>query len=331
MLSRTADNLFWMGRYIERAENTARILDVSYRSSLLPQPVGGGASDGWRDALAIVGNPEAFAASIADAAGSGETRVVGEAELIRWLTLSPENPSSILSSVRAARENARALRATITTEMWESLNATWLEIREMDGRAVLLRGGGARDLLEWVKERANLFRGVALGTMMHDEALRFVQLGTLLERSDNTARLLHSKHALVVPDAAGVVGGVSGVGAADYYAWGAVLRAVSAFRAYHQIYHDVITPARVAELLILRPEMPRSLRFCLDRTARFLDDLAASRTLDCQRDAAELQARLRFGRFDDIMRGGLGAYLGDFMRRVAALGDAISRDFMLTS
>jgi uncharacterized alpha-E superfamily protein len=309
MLSRTADNLYWMGRYSERAENTARILDVSWRASLGRQPV----SD-WEAALASLTDPTIYAERYGEPTQTG---------LLAFMTLDPENPSSIFSSIKAGRENARSLRATITTEMWESLNATWLEIKELDVAAIQRQG--FREFFDWVKHRSHLFRGVMIGTMMHDDALRFVQLGTFLERADNTARLFDAKQNLLRSS-------TSEEGSAlDYYQWGGVLRAVSAFRAYHQIYADVITPTRVAELLVLKPEMPRSLRFCTDQVVRLLDELAGGRVLDSRRVAGELDSRLRYGRIEDIAKRGLHDFLVEFMDRVSVLSDGISRDFLMFS
>jgi uncharacterized alpha-E superfamily protein len=308
MLSRTADSLYWLGRYVERAENTARILDVSYRSSLLPAPGKRPASD-WEAALALLGDPKIFAERY------GRPK---EASLVTYMALDRDNPSSIAASLRAARENARTVRATITTEMWESLNATWLELSELDEAGLLARG--AREFFDWVKERAHLFRGVMLGTMVHDDALRFVQLGGYLERADNTARLFSAKYRLL--------GGGEG-GAVDYYQWGGLLRAVSAFRAYHQSYSDVITPGRVAELLVLKPEMPRSLRFCFDRINELVEALAAGRPLECRRSAGEAQARLRFARIEEIASRGTSEFLAEAIRQVALVSDHVARDFMM--
>ena len=313
MLSSTADNLYWMGRYIERAENTARILDVSYRSSLMPHPGKSNVSD-WQAALAILGEPDSFSQRYGKPTAQA---------LITYMVFDPNNASSIFASIRAARENARALRATITTEMWESLNATWLEISDLDFPK--LQRVGFREFFDWVKDRSHLFRGVTQGTMMHDDSMRFVQLGSFIERADNTARLLDTKYHMLLPE----VGNVGG--AVDYYQWGGLLRAVSAFRMYHQTYSDVITPARVAELLVLKPEMPRSLRFCFDRTMAIIDELSGNRDLTCRRLAGEMQARLRFGRIEDIMKRGLHDFLTDSIERIAALGDGIANDLMMSS
>jgi uncharacterized alpha-E superfamily protein len=312
MLSRTAENLYWTGRYMERAENMARILDVSHRIAL-QRPGSAGTDADWRAVLDILGHWQRFLTKHeAPTAGAVTT----------FFTLDPDNPSSIYSSVRGARENARALRAAISTEMWETLNTTWFGLRDLDTAGLERRG--LREFCDWVKERSHLFRGVSHGTMLHDDAFHFLRLGTFLERADNTARLLDTKYHLLQSADPGP--------AVTFYEWGAVLRAVSAFRAYHQLYHDVITPTRVAELLILRREMPRSLRFCTNEVSAHLDTLSKGRDLEAQRLAGELNARLRFARIDHVLAepGGLHEFLVEVIDGLAALGSQVSKDFMMT-
>ncbi|OIQ91060.1 hypothetical protein GALL_270260 [mine drainage metagenome] len=309
MLSRTADNLFWMGRYMERAENMARILDVTQRLSLQTH---GGAHAEWTAMLALLCAEEAYAE---------RHGAVTENGVAAFLTLDRGNPSSIWSCVRAARENARSLRATIPVEMWESLNTTWLALRDLDETALQQRG--LREFSDWVKERSHLFRGVAHATMLHNEAFAFTRLGTFLERADNTTRLLDTKHYVVE------AGGKDNDPAAAYYEWGALLRSAGAFRAYHQTYHDVITPARVAELLVLRADMPRSLRFCFDKVTENLTALAEGRPLESERLSGEFGARLRYGRMERILNAGLHDFLEEVLDRIAAVGLQISRDFLM--
>lgn len=311
MLSRTADQLYWMARYVERAENIARILDVSYRMSLMP----GGAREGtsiWGSALEISGRMEDYVETYGEITGP---------KVIHYMALDPENPTGIYACIQAARENARALRGTITTEMWESLNGTWLQLRDTDHAA--FAGGGYRDFFDWVKERSHLFHGVIGGTLIVDESYHFLQLGGGIERADNTARLLDSKYHVLLPSVADVGGAV------DYYHWGAVLRSVSAFRAYHRIYSNVITPNRVAELLVLRHDMPRSLHACLDRIATNLEPLCGGRGYECQRMAGEIHAKLHFGRISEILEVGLHEFLTDFIERNRAVATQIQRDFLM--
>ena len=311
MLSRTADQLYWMARYIERAENMARILDVSERMALMPEGPNELASI-WGSAVQIAGGASDFTARY----GAPQRQNV-----IRFLALDPDNSSSIYSCLRAARENARALRTAITTEMWESLNSTWLDIRDIDEIKLAARG----DFFGWVKERSYLLRGVTEGTMLQDDAIRFLDLGWYLERADNTARLLDGKYHVLLPNVDAVGGAV------DYYQWGAVLRSVSAFRAYHQIYSDTISPARVAELLVLRPDMPRSLHACFNRITARLDELCGEQPYECKRVGGELHAKLHYGRMAEIFQQGLHEFLKDFVDRSLAFGIQMQRDFLMIS
>jgi len=311
MLSRTAENLYWMGRYMERAENMARILDVS--KQLSAQNRAGASHDEWPAVLSILYAEKFYADLHGDVTEDGVTN---------FLTLDQNNPSSIWSCIRAARENARALRATISVELWESINTTWLQLRGMTIEDV--QKTGFREFCEWVKERSHLFRGVAHGTMLHNDAFAFTRLGTFLERADNTARLLDTKFFLLSNGETDIEA------AANFYEWGAVLRSVGAFRAYHQMYHDVITPTRVAELLVLRKEMPRSLRFCFDKVTENLASLGQSRALESERLSGEFGARLRYGRVERIIGDGLHVFLKEVLDRVADISAQISRDFMMT-
>jgi uncharacterized alpha-E superfamily protein len=240
---------------------------------------------------------------------------------MRFFATDMDSSCSIKFCLRAARENARAVRAVISTEMWESINTTWLAVHDLDEAG--LRARGLREFFDWVKDRSHLFRGVSHGTTLHDNAFHFLRLGTFLERADATARLLDTKYrSLEGVDAA--IGGVT------YYAWGSVLRQASAFRAYHQIYRDVITPKRVAEILLLRLELPRSLRFCTSQVVEHLDAVAGSRDLEAQRLAGELHARLRFARIDRVLAEGMHEFLAEIIRRIAGLSSQIAKDFLMT-
>lgn len=315
MLSRTAESLYWMGRYIERAENVARIIDVSQRLEAQGRLHGQAAGE-WRAVLKILSAEAQYAESHNSIDQDGVTAFV---------TLDQSNPSSIWCCVRQARENARALRATISSELWECVNSTWLGLRDLDMDG--LRSRGEREFLDWVKERSHQFRGVAHGTMLHNEAFAFNRIGTFIERGDNTARLLDTKYHLLA-EATGE--GANADPATNYYEWGAVLRSVSAFRAYHQVYKDVITSERVAEMLVLRADMPRSLRFCFDLVANNLEVLGAGRQLECERLAGDFRARLRYGRMQRILEDGLHDFLQAAMGRIAEISSQIHRDFLMT-
>jgi uncharacterized alpha-E superfamily protein len=311
MLSRTADQLYWMARYVERAENIARTLDVSYRMSLMPGEASEGSSI-WASAIQIGGNWDEYNARYG---------AVTPHNVIRYLALDADNRSSIYTCMQGARENARALRGSITTDMWESLNATWIELRELD-QAKLARDG-YQNFFDWVKERSHLFQGVIDGTLLRDESHHFIQLGGSIERADSTARLLDGKYHVLLPRVEDV-GGVL-----DYYQWGAVLRSVSAFRSYHRIYRNVITPDRVAELLILRADMPRSLHACFNRITDTLDDLCGSRSYESRRLSGEIHARLHFGRMSTIFESGLHEFLTDFIESHGSFAVEMQRDFLM--
>ena len=217
------------------------------------------------------------------------------------MALEPENAGSIWSLIRDARENARAQRSAISSEAWESLNSTWLQVQNLDFEG--LKRWGYRDFFDWVKERSHLFRGVVFGTMLHDDAFRFIRLGTFIERADNTARILDVKYHVLLPEGEQVGGYV------DYYQWGALLRSVGAFRAYRKVYHDTVYPWRIAELLILREDMPRSLHHCYGNLIGTLDELAGKKELECRSLAGQTYARLKYGRIDRIFRSGLHEFL----------------------
>ncbi len=283
MLSRTADHLFWMARYMERAENTARILDVTYRLSLLPQN-GEEVETMWSSMLKIMELQDAFRAR--------HPRFTTEA-VLDFMIFDRDNPCSIYRCLRATRENAHAVRGTLTSELWETSNATWLKIRDFTLARMMESGPGA--FFEWVKYRSHLSRGVTIGTMLQDEALRFIRLGTFLERADNTARILEVKYLNLLP------GSESDAETTDYYQWSALLRSVSAFEVYRKVYRDHINLTRVAN----------------------------ARSAETERLAGELESHLHFGRIERIFEGGMRKYLDDFRDRIFDLGCRISDDFLI--
>ena len=309
MLSRTADHLFWMSRYIERAENLARLLDVTWQMSMVPQSVEA-ANQNWHAIIALNSLEEAFAAKY---------REVNAENVLRFMVRDPDNYSSIYSCLRLCRENAHAVRGTVTTEMWETLNFTWLEIKDRSYEDISANGIG--EFFEWVKMRSHLSRGVTIGTLLQDEAYHFIRLGTLLERADNTARILDFKYHVLSHNGE--------EGATDFYQWGALLRSVSAFEVYRKAYRDVITPERVAELLILRNNMPRSLHFCLNGVIKNLELVANSQSGETLRQAGLLHAKLHYARVEDILAEDLHEWLTEFMDSIYALGDGISKDFLV--
>jgi len=310
MLSRTADHLFWMARYTERAENTARMLDVNIQTQLLPQSTEA-AEQSWRAVLGISELIPAF---------DEKYGILNRKDVLDFMVSDPMNPSSIVSCLTSARENARAVRGTLTTEVWETQNTTWLDMAGLLKDGILERDPS--EFFEWVKHRSHLSRGVTIGTMLKDEAFYFIRLGTFLERADNTARLLDVKFH-------GADGEQFDASEMDYYHWAAVLRSVSAFETYRKTYRDVITPERVAELLILRGEMPRSLMACMTEVVNNLAQVHNDVSRETERFAGRLHAGLRFNSIDDIMRRGLHDYLTEFLEQVYALGNRVSHDFLV--
>jgi uncharacterized alpha-E superfamily protein len=310
MLSRTADHLYWMARYMERAENVARMLDVNYRMSLLPQSPAS-VSRQWRAALDTMGLLEQYEET------GGE--LLPE-QVIPFMALERSNPSSIYCCLRAARENAHAVRGTLTTELWETTNATWLGMRHFT--AARLAGEGVGEFCEWVKYQSHLSRGVTVGTMQRDEALCFVRMGTFLERADSTARILDVKFSEL-----GALDKTDD--AAEYYQWSSLLRSVSGFTIYRRVYRDVITPARVADLLILHRDMPRSLACCTEEVFGLLQQISNQRSGETERRAGELAASLRFGRIEDVFSLGLHEYLTGFVGKISDIGNRISNDFLV--
>ncbi len=314
MLSRTAENLFWMARHIERAENIARVLDVAHRTSLLPLDIEGAEAYLWYAPLNITGC----------AAGYEEKHGLARADTVtHYMALDPDNPSSIYNCLKMARENARSVRSAITSEMWEIINATWLELNRLSNQLNKTEYDKFSDFFDWVKGRSHLFRGVTLGTIIKDISLSFIKLGTFLERADNTARILDVKYHILLTEKENINS------AADYYQWGSVLKSVSAFEAYRKIYRDVISPLRVAELLILRDDMPRSLHACMNEVEAALIDINGSAGKEARRCAGEQHAALHFGRIEDVFDQGLHEYITDFLGYMNVLGKNI-RDAYLS-
>ena len=241
-------------------------------------------------------------------------------KVLRFMVLDSTNPSSIYSLMHAARENGRSMRGLLTSEMYEDLNAMWLELRDRSEAA--LNYGGINEFFEWIKTQSHQFRGVTFGTMLRDEAYQFIRLGTFMERADNTVRLLDVKYHTLLPSASEVGGAV------DYYQWSALLRSVSALSSFRRIYRDLITPKRVAELLILREDLPRSLHACMNEIYEILGGLCRRDSMEPERLAGELHAQLHYGRVEQIMETGLHEYLMEFLEKLHMLNDELSRHFL---
>jgi uncharacterized alpha-E superfamily protein len=312
MLSRTASSLYWLGRYVERAGNNARGLQVTLRMASLTGAAQRDAA--WRALLVATGCEPGFLEK-------GEP--LTQENVVRYLAADAENPSSIMSCIEAARRNGRAVRTALTVDMWEAVNETWSAARRTSDAT--FTPDNLPDFLDWMKQRTVLFNGAYADTMLRGEAWRFVRLGTMLERADNTARVLDTHH-LALSD-------VEEGGALAHLHWQAILRSVSALRAYHHTYRARLEPTRIAEMLLLRPELPRSMVACYARIEETLDGLAAAhggRRGECHRLAGEVHARLKFSRIEDIMAEGLHLFLTRKIDRSIHLGAEIG-DFYLHS
>jgi len=311
MLSRTADHLFWMARYTERAENAARMLDVRVQYSLMPQTAQA-EQQGWRTMLEVSELEGQFDAKYSE---------LSQKNVIDFMVRDPDHPSSIVNCLRAARENARAVRGTLPTEVWETENTTWLMLQQHLNNRMYETNPG--QFLEWVKYRSHMSRGVTIGTMFQDEAFNFIRLGTFLERADNTARILDVKFGFLDADTEG-----AGTQEAFYYL-AALLRSVSAFETYRKVYRDAITPTRVAELLILQPKMPRSLIACVAAVAENLQEVRNEVSRDTERRVQKLHAMLQSLDIDEILERGLHEFLTSFLASISEIGQGISRDFLV--
>lgn len=319
MLSRTANSLFWLARYSERAGNNARGLQGALRMAGIGQD-----TDEWMSLLIATGCDTGFLATGLPASGEN---------VIRHLVADPENPSSILSCIEAARHNGRSVRTALTVDMWEAINETWRETRRALPDA--LAPDALPGFLDYVRARSMLFNGAYADTMLRTDSWRFVRLGTMLERADNTARLLDVKHELLDPQGQSQSQSSgqeqSQGGALDYVQWQAVLRSVSALRAYHWVYHARLQPALIADLLVLRPEMPRSIRACYRLVAETLEAIAEANEGargECHAIAAELHAELEGARIETMLPGGLHRFLTHVIDRGIELGVAIDRFYM---
>lgn len=309
MLARAADSLFWLARYMERMDNVARLIEAAQSMSGMTEGV-----EEWTSALVASGCDESY---------QEKHGAVTREKATHYLAADRENPSSIMSCLDAARTNARAMRTALTSDMWDAVNSAWLEARRLNKQAFSPERIG--ETIDWVKAVGTRFYGAYAGTMLRNEIYWFTRLGTFIERADNTARILDVKYHLLLPRDEGVGG------AQDYYQWTSILRAVSAVRAYQWVFRTEVKPWNIAELLILRPEMPRSLRACYDNIDAALAEIAAShsgRRGECHRLAGEIAAQLRYGRVEDVFRIGLHEYLTDIIDRTVRLGDEVRKFYM---
>jgi uncharacterized alpha-E superfamily protein len=317
MLCRSASDLYWLSRHIERTENTARLIDFTQRLALLPQRLDRGRAEAasWYRALDALGIAESYQRVHSD---------IQAGKVLHFLILDPANPNSIYNCLRNARENGRAQRGAITAEMYQDLNASWLEINQMQWSQIV--SDGVTPFLEWVKTRSASFRGVVVGTMGRDEGYHFMRLGTFLERADNTVRLLDTKTS---QETLGDEFAARNV--VEYYQWSAMLQALSAFETYRKIYRDTVAPNRVAEFLIYRNDVPRSLATCCTALHDIIDRLSGGARIEAVRLAGSLAAQFRFGRIEEVIEAGMQPFLDRFMLRIDELTQEIVRQFMTST
>src|SRR5215208_403561 len=313
MLSRTADNMYWLARYVERAEYLARILEATQRLSAVPTSEGATTNE-WESAVATAGCAVGFFSAHKEA---------NEQTVTDFLAFSPDNPSSIRSCFEVARSNARSVRTALTMEMWDAINGTWLELQKFGSGAVSREQFAT--FLRWVQECSLRFDGSAYRTMLRNDAYWFSRLGVFLERADNTARILDVKYHLLLPANERVGGPL------DYFQWAAILRSVSALTAYHWVYRESDKPWLIADLLILKDEMPRSLASCCGNLVQNLDCIARAygRQGPAQRQARAIRTRLENSRMEEIFQQGLHEFINEFIDSNNRLSVAITEQFLM--
>jgi uncharacterized alpha-E superfamily protein len=311
MLSRIGESLYWMTRNLERADDTARILDINV-VYMLESDEGATEETQWQPLLNIVGADELYAERHPDG-------VVSVQRVIHLLTQDKGNPGSLYNSVRLARENARVVRDRISGEMWEAINEFWLQVDKH--LASQLQPWKAAEFYAYVHREAALFFGLAQSTMMRGEAYGFTVLGSLQERADMTARILDVRYHLLLPDLK-LVGSPL-----DYYQWGALLKSLSGFAAYRRKYHGGLRPIDVVEFVVLDPDFPRSLTYCVDGMDRALERIGTPPTGAVREAMAALRAHLTGTEPKVILDTGLHEYLDQFLALLANLAAALQSDY----
>src|SRR6202521_1838831 len=314
MLSRTAENLYWLARYVERAEYIARTIDATLRVTALPAAYIGKTNE-WESALLTAGVSQNF------------YKVYGEANeqnVVDYLSFNSNNPSSIKNCIEAARLNSRSVRTALTSEMWDTINSSWIELQEVWGKGTSTREELAK-FLRFVQETSLRFDGSAYRTMLRNDAYWFSRLGVYIERADNTARILDVKYHLLLPANERVGGPL------DYFQWAAILRSVSALTAYHWVYRESVKPWLIADLLILKDEMPRSLASCYSALVQNLDNIARAygRQGAAQRKARAIRARIENSRMEEIFKEGLHEFIDGFINDNNELGAVISEQYLM--
>ncbi|WP_022722233.1 alpha-E domain-containing protein [Rhodopseudomonas sp. B29] len=314
MLSRTAENLFWLARYVERAEYLARTIDATLRVTALPHAYVGQGNE-WDSALLTAGVSASFYSLYEEA---------NEANVVEFLSFSPANPSSIRNCIENARLNSRAVRTALTGEMWGTINGAWIELQESWSKGTKTREQ-LTAFTRFVQETSLRFDGSAYRTMLRNDAYWFSRLGVHLERADNTARILDVKYHLLLPEQEHVGGPL------DYYQWSSILRSVSAQTAYHWVYRQTLKPWLIADLLILNDSLPRSLASCYGDLVRNLDQIgvAYGRQGPAQRHARGVRNRLEHSNMEDIFQRGLHEFIQEFIADNSRLGEIVTKQYLI--
>jgi len=310
MLSRTAENLYWAARNMERTDATARLLEVGYRMAMMPKAAGGHASE-WISVLAAAGSAHKFA----DKFGTANKSDVAE-----YLIFDEDNPSSIRNCLRAARNNMRSARTGITSEVWEAVNESYLRLLELESSRDL----SLPELCDWTKRQSSVLRGAFSTTQLRSDGYDFFNLGYYVERADNTARLLDVKYFVLLPTIDMVGGEI------DRFQWLTLLRALSAHRAYHWAYGGEIEAQTIAHFLILNAASPRSLLFCVEQIDRHLRHLSKNNGGRSEADAfaAEMFTDLTTARIENIMAQGVHGFLSNFIARNSKLHRLIGESYL---
>jgi uncharacterized alpha-E superfamily protein len=309
LLSRVADSVYWMGRYIERAENVARFIDVN-QNLMLDLPSGFG--EQWQPIVDTTGDRAVFLEQYEEATQSN---------VVQFLAFEARNPNSIHSCVLAARENARSVRETISSEMWEQINSLYLLVSGESRKPLAER---MPEFCRQVRMACHLFQGIQHSTMSHNEAWHFTRLGTSLERADKTTRILDVKYFILLPS-------VSDVGTPyDDIQWGAVLKSVSGFEMYRKRYGRIL-PERVVEFLLLDGEFPRAVRYCIGLADNSLRAITGTRTgaFSCpsEQRLGLLRSELDYAQVAPILRAGLHEFFDALQARMNTIDECVRGDF----
>jgi uncharacterized alpha-E superfamily protein len=312
MLSRTAENLFWLGRYMERAETTARFLEVGERMSLIPN-TGQGFRNEWDPLLRATGSAAGFAAKYGEAV---------QRNVESYLFFDRDNPSSVAACLTAARENGRIVRTALTSQVWDALNTAFQELRDLERRP--RSELPLNHLTEWTLRHCAQLRGAIDATQLRNDGHDFLKIGYQLERGDNTARLMDVKYFVLLPRLEFVGSGL------DNYQWTTLLRALSAHRAFHWAYGGEVTAAKIAHFLILNRQCPRSLLASVQGLCDHLDALGGryGRAGRAQTTARALLGELSEKRVEDLFEEGLHEFLTRFIESTAALSVAVADQYL---